>query len=225
MSTSDAQPVGVTQADVQKAYIAFFNRPADPLGQAYWAAQDDLPAMLEAFANTAEFRNQYEGLSAEQAVAMVYTNLFGREPEAEGLAYWSGQLASGHLSLGEIAFTVLGGASGSDLAVVENKVAAAQAFTDSIDTVSEIRAYGSEDAVTVARAWLAAVDETPESLENAVNAAEGLTDAMEAAFAPGPAARATPAEALAETTDPADAGALLALIGMVHSFGDPADGF
>ncbi|MBC3910326.1 DUF4214 domain-containing protein, partial [Undibacterium sp. NL8W] len=45
-----------TAADIQKLYIAYFNRPADPSGLAYWMAQSfTLNQIADSFSKQAEY--------------------------------------------------------------------------------------------------------------------------------------------------------------------------
>src|SRR5690606_23841207 len=56
------------------------------------------------------------------------------------------------------------GAQGSDLAMIENKEAAANAFTASLDTDEEIAAYSGNDAADFGRQFLSTVTEDPETV-------------------------------------------------------------
>lgn len=107
------------QQDIQKIYIAYFNRPADPAGLAYWAeqistGQRNIADITSAFSTTQEYRDLYGGSSSSQVVASVYQNLFGRAPEPDGLAYWVGELESGRLGIGTVAYQALNGAQMAD---------------------------------------------------------------------------------------------------------------
>ena len=55
--------------DVQKIYIAFYQRPADPAGLRYWAqrmeaAGGDQAAVIDAFANSAEATDLYGAINS-----------------------------------------------------------------------------------------------------------------------------------------------------------------
>ena len=51
----------------QEMYVAYYGRPADPVGLAFWCEQfdqtDNLDAALDAFGNSPEFQNSFEGLA------------------------------------------------------------------------------------------------------------------------------------------------------------------
>jgi hypothetical protein len=162
-------------AAIQGIYVALFGRPADPAGLAYWAGVTkngaDLSEMLRVLPGLAEYTDQYAGKTPDQVITTVYQNLFGRAPDAEGLAFFKGQLASGAQSLATIAVNIMQGAQGADKADVDAKVGAAELFTASLDTQAEIDAYKGADAAALAKKFLDTVDKdnkpTPESVEKA----------------------------------------------------------
>jgi Ca2+-binding RTX toxin-like protein len=63
-------------------------------------------------------------------------------------------LENGTASAQDIAIRILDGATGTDAEVIENKVEAAQQFTDSLDTTDEILAYQGDAAAAAGRAYL-----------------------------------------------------------------------
>lgn len=155
---------------VQQLYIAYFGRPADPAGLQYWAQQVDqaggnIAGVMSGFSASAESQALYGAVTYEDQVKAIYQNIFGRAPEPAGLAYWTGILANGG-SASQMAFRVLQAAQGSDAAIVNNKVTAANAFTANIDTAAEISGYTGEDALAAARAFLSKVDASPASIAN-----------------------------------------------------------
>jgi hypothetical protein len=165
-------------AAIQGIYIALFGRPADPGGLAYWTEVTkggaDLSAMLSVLPNLTEYTTRFEGQTPDQVITTVYQNLFGRAPDAEGLAFFKGQLASGAQTLATIAVNIMQGAQGDDKADVDAKVGAAELFTASLDTQAEIDAYKGADAAALAKKFLDTVDKdkpaTPESVEKAAGA-------------------------------------------------------
>lgn len=165
-------------AAIQGIYIALFGRPADPGGLAYWTEVTkggaDLSAMLSVLPNLTEYTARFEGQTPDQVITTVYQNLFGRAPDAEGLAFFKGQLASGAQTLATIAVNIMQGAQGDDKADVTAKVGAAELFTASLDTPEEIAAYQGADAAALAKKFLDTVDKdkpaTPESVEKAAGA-------------------------------------------------------
>ncbi|BBB66953.1 hypothetical protein UNDYM_2700 [Undibacterium sp. YM2] len=147
-----------TAADIQKLYIAYFNRPADPNGLAYWMAQSfTLGQIADSFSKQAEYATVYAGKTTEDTVNTIYNNLFGHKADVAGLNYWTGQLLNGKVTLGQAALAILGGATGADKVAVDSKVAAATSFTTAIDTNEEIVAYSLPANTALAKDWLSKV--------------------------------------------------------------------
>ncbi|BBB69502.1 hypothetical protein UNDYM_5249 [Undibacterium sp. YM2] len=147
-----------TAADIQKLYIAYFNRPADPNGLAYWMAQGlTLNQIADSFSKQAEYATVFAGKTTEDTVNTIYNNLFGHKADVAGLNYWTGQLLNGKVTLGQAALAILGGATGADKVAVDSKVAAATSFTTAIDTNEEIVAYSLPANTALAKDWLSKV--------------------------------------------------------------------
>lgn len=170
---------------IQQLYVAYFGRPADPEGLSYWAAEADtngsLGSVIANFAISAESNTLFGNLSTKQLVTAIYANVFSREPEAKGLAYWTSQIESGAISSAQAAWTILQSAGTEDTKAVQNKLAAANAFTANVDTSAEISGYSGAKAANIARAFLAKIDSTSYSTANlatdavlAVAAATGI---------------------------------------------------
>jgi len=174
---------------LQQLYIAFFKRPADVGGLAAWdatAAAEGLQAVVPALRGSAEYRSLYEGLSNQQVVNTLYQNLFGREGEPAGLAYWGTALDAGTLTLESLALSMIGSATGEDATALAHKTAAAAAFTMALDSSAKAEGYRGEAANDIARAWLATITDKPASataamaampsvLANVVDAGNGIT--------------------------------------------------
>ncbi|HZH26719.1 MAG TPA: DUF4214 domain-containing protein [Azospirillaceae bacterium] len=158
--------------DIQKAYIAFFNRPADPAGLAWWTqkvaeAGGRLDAVINAFSASQEYRDLYFGRTDAEVVNQLYLNLFGRPAEQGGLKFWTDALAKRTVNVGNIAFAMNQGAQNDDAKVVANRVAVAELFTAALDTVDEIRGYSGNAAAQAARDFLSLVGSTTASLDAA----------------------------------------------------------
>jgi Ca2+-binding RTX toxin-like protein len=156
--------------DIQKLYIAYFQRPADPAGLAFWESQVatfGIGVVSNAFGASAEYKGLYNGKTSTEMVNAIYMNLFGRGAESAGLKYWAELLAAGTLSVDNIVSDVIGSARNDDELTVGNKVAAAIQFTAGLDTPAEQAAYSSAAATDIARTWLASVGSSSESLTNA----------------------------------------------------------
>ncbi|WP_219064089.1 DUF4214 domain-containing protein [Pseudomonas sp. UMAB-08] len=149
-------------AQVQQLYIAYFGRPADTIGQAYWAAQIDasngsIASVIAGFSASTESAALFGNKSTIDKVTAIYQNAFGRAPEPAGLAYWVAQLDSGKVSQAQASWTIQQSAGAGDAAAVQNKLTAAQAFTAQIDTTAEIQGYQGSAAADSARAFLKTV--------------------------------------------------------------------
>ena len=172
---------------IQQLYIAYFGRPADPVGLSFWANQVDaangsVAAVIAGFAASLESNALYAGVATAQKVSAIYLNLFNRLPEAGGLAYWVQQIDSGTVSQAQVAYQIQSSAGPGDASAVANKLAMAKAFTAQIDTGAEITGYNGAVAAAYGRAFLTSVDSTPASvnsatasLTNSVAAATGTT--------------------------------------------------
>jgi len=111
---------------VQRAYIAYYNRPGDPDGVEFWAGRLDggesLNSIIDAFASSEEATSLYDGVATADLIVSVYNQAFGRTPDDDGRDYWAGRIDSGELSPGEALLTIVEGASGNDLTIIAGKV-------------------------------------------------------------------------------------------------------
>jgi hypothetical protein len=149
-------------AQVQQLYIAYFGRPADPIGQAYWAgvidaANGSIAAVQAGFAASTESQALYGNKSTIDKVTAIYQNVFNRSPDAAGLTYWVNQIESGKVTQAQASWTIQQNAGAGDAATVQNKLTAAQAFTANVDTAAEIAGYQGSNAAASARAFLGTV--------------------------------------------------------------------
>lgn len=166
--------MALTTAQIQNAYVAFFNRPADVAGLNYWSTYAGSTAdLLNTFAQSSEYKALYSGLNHTQMVNAVYQNLFGHAPDVAGLSYWVTQLDNGKLAIGSIADAINKGAQGTDATIISNKVTAASAFTAALDTTAEILAYAgvNSSGLQAVKDWLNTVTSDTASVTTATGAA------------------------------------------------------
>ena len=165
-------------AMVQEFYIAYYGRPADPSGLTYWAdrfdASDNLDDVLAAFGESAEFTAGFGSLTDSQLVNNLYQQMFGRDAETEGLAFYTDLLETGAATLASIAKQIVDGASGDDVTILANKATVAQTYTD---LVTSLGADYDADDIADAKALLDAVDVTDASVTDGNTAAETLVAA------------------------------------------------
>lgn len=93
------------RAEVARLYLAYFLREPDEAGYEYWVGVREsgrsLGQISAEFVGSAEFRQRYGSLDNRQFVQLVYSNVLQRNPDGEGLDYWTGQLNSG-VSRGDV---------------------------------------------------------------------------------------------------------------------------
>lgn len=148
-------------AAVQQLYVAYFGRPADPAGLDYWTnivkAQGGTAAVSATFAISPEYKAAFAGMTNTQIVNKIYANLFNRNPDATGREYWVSLLNKGTIKVDTIVAEVARAALTTDAESVENKVAAATAFTKALDSTAEIAGYSGAAALALAKAFIAGV--------------------------------------------------------------------
>ncbi|TCO73760.1 DUF4214 domain-containing protein [Chromatocurvus halotolerans] len=198
----------------QKLYIAYYQRPADPEGLRFWADQIEnaggsLEVALSSFANSVEAQELYGDITADNIESVVenfYQAAFGRAADAEGLAFYVNGFNDGTFTPASIALNILDGASGGDLAVINNKVIAADRFTNAIDGGARDEEFGQRDPqftydaddIVAAREWLEAVSSAPSSVPTA---SETLTNIEDDFSNPGDAGVGSSGQTFTLTTD------------------------
>ncbi len=96
-------------------YVAYFDRAPDAEGLLYWGGRladgMGLGEIAQSFFVQPEARDVYpDPDDVEQFVQDTYDNLFGRDPDPEGEAYWIDQLTRGEVNQGEFVLAVINGA-------------------------------------------------------------------------------------------------------------------
>lgn len=174
---------------VQQLYVAYFGRPADPVGLLNFTAQlnaigapktiDGLNAaystnstiktLVDQFGTSAESASLYSGTTVA-FVNSIYQNVLGRTADTEGLLFWSAAVESGNLSRGKAAMSIMAGALAQtagqgllDKQTVLNKIAVASSFTTAVDTPAEILAYSGDTAAAAARTLLNQVNDSTDT--------------------------------------------------------------
>lgn len=137
---------------IQQLYIAYYGRPADPGGLAYWSDRlntngGDLSTIMDAFGSSEEYEERFGALNDQALVNNLYYQIFGRAAEPEGLAFYTGMLARGDSSLIELAVDIVNGTQGTDLVVIDKRTELAQQFTAQISERNLV--YADEEAAMV----------------------------------------------------------------------------
>ena len=96
--------MAVSANQIQQLYVAYFGRPADPVGLASWLAQATsqsasgvsdsaiLDSFSVQFAAAPEYTANFTGMTDAQKVNQVYNNLFSHDADLTGLIYWATKL-------------------------------------------------------------------------------------------------------------------------------------
>ncbi len=188
-SQSRANTVTTTAVDaakyttvVQQLYVSYFGRPADTggftnfttrmaeigaptdiqqLNQTY-RTNPKIKELVDSFATSAESASLYGG-DDTAFVTAIYANILGRAPDAEGLAWWVGELKSGVSKRSDVSLSIMAGAllnttaqGKLDAAVVEKKISLATNFTATLN-VTSVNGYAGDSAAAKGRTMLAAV--------------------------------------------------------------------
>lgn len=158
---------------VQKIYIAYYGRPADPRGLTFWsqrADQQGIQGVINAFGTSQESLELYGNGPTVLFVRAIYNQLFNREPDSSGLRYWSDRIDGvsneSQVSRAQAALFILEGAQDGnpneggtpDLTIINKKAAVAEIFTSAVNTQAEINAYGGTDAAQIARDFLQTIN-------------------------------------------------------------------
>lgn len=166
---------------VNSFYLAFYGRPADPAGLAFWSSQlldadGDLATITRAFASSEEALTRFESSTVSERIADIYQQLFNRAPDATGLAYWTSTITSGNATLADVSIAILGGAQGSDKSLSTLRLQAADAFTKAVETNNS--GYSGYASIEAARMLVRGVtaDSSATDVNTLVNAAVSFAD-------------------------------------------------
>ncbi|HZW20831.1 DUF4214 domain-containing protein [Noviherbaspirillum sp.] len=152
-------------ASLVQIYVAGFRRAPEKEGYNYWAQQKNAQG-LEAVADTIFSLDIVKAiypttLSPTSFVTSIYQNVFDKAPDAEGLAYWSNQLAT-H-SRGQLVINMTNAALG-----VADEVDGKDFFQNRVDwgifSVGHLTASQKEATPAQLTALTARVDEDPLTL-------------------------------------------------------------
>ena len=132
-ATCRARAFSAEEERMLAAYLAYYGRPADAGGLAYWVASlagqgGNMDATFAAFGRSQEFQQRFGHLAGEQLIANLYQQMYGRDPEPAGAAFYAEKLASGQSALISIAIHILDGRLGHDRLVLDNRHKVARHF-------------------------------------------------------------------------------------------------
>jgi len=162
------------QPIIQQMYAGYFGRPADIEGMVFFDAQfraanapmdvrslsaqyltnPAVRALVDAFAASQESKDLYPG-DEVAFLTKIYRQNFGREPDPAGLAFWSNAITQGHVTRASAVLSIMAGASGTDMLLMERKVVVARQFTHSLPNMGP--EYAGMDSNQLARDMLSMV--------------------------------------------------------------------
>ncbi|MEM9561207.1 MAG: DUF4214 domain-containing protein [Actinomycetota bacterium] len=92
-------------SELDQMYLDVLGRQADPDGRRYWMGQIGAGLKLQDLGTYFYGSTEYARSAGSETgyVRGLYLALLGREPDAEGLAYWAGELTSGRAAPPDIA--------------------------------------------------------------------------------------------------------------------------
>lgn len=121
-------------SQVQELYIGYLGRAADKAGLDFWVkaienGTSTLESVALGFTLSAEYKAAYEGLTTTQLVARVYQNVLGRAADADGLAFWVGEINKGVIKADTLVKSMINSLGAIDQLNMDNKVQAANTYT------------------------------------------------------------------------------------------------
>lgn len=140
---------------VNSFYLAFYGRPADPAGLAFWAEQlanndGNLSAITQAFATSEEAQVRFGTDTVTERISEIYQALFNRAPDTVGLAYWTSVVAQGNASMADVSVAIMNGAQGIDKSLTALRQTAVDAFTAQVEASgSQYSGYASVEAARI----------------------------------------------------------------------------
>jgi Ca2+-binding RTX toxin-like protein len=154
--------VALNVVELETMYLAYFGRPADPDGLAFYLAKPemDIWAIAQAFSESPESKALYGTTFGPGVIDAIYQTLFNRSAEPDGMAYWSGEVAAGRISAAGAAYAIFMGAQNDDLRTAYRKLAVSGVFTEAIDTPQENAGYSGSAAAAMARDFIQSIDST-----------------------------------------------------------------
>ena len=193
--------VGLTSSEaiLERAYIAYFGRAAEPEGFNWWlstvSSQGGIDAVMtnvyRDFCKSSEYLRAYASdldpfthavINAPHLLNSIYENLFHRDIEQGGLDYWGTLVSQGAVTINSVVVEVLNGARNSDFDAVNSKIDAAIALTHKVDEINA-SGYAGDNAAHVAHDWLSGIYDASTLDAALVNAS--LTAAAEQIIAAG----------------------------------------
>jgi len=124
---------------IHQMYIAYYQRPADPGGHQFWlnrlnaegGGATGWAAISADFITSSESDALYGNVTPQEKIAKFYEGAFGRAGTSDEITALIATDATANL--GQLAYTLVQGATGNDLLTVNQKVDYAEAFVAELD--------------------------------------------------------------------------------------------
>lgn len=160
--------IEVYQDQVERAYVAYYGRPAEAAGLAFWEdalsrVGGDPAKLINDFGHSTEATSYYAGMNVSQQINKIYNLMFNRDAEPTGLNYWVDLVSRGGATPASIMLEVANGAQANDKAILDNKVAVSDYFTADISANPDHAAWYSAHGDTI-HTWLSKIDSTAASV-------------------------------------------------------------
>ena len=173
--TTPPTALELTGGTAQIAYVAYYGRPADDGGLRFWNdaltennisyapregdrltgnEQEIYDRIVNQFGNSEEADRLFGDLSDREKLNRVYQFAFDRNGDEGGLNFWQEQLDLGNVTIATFAMEVALGAQNEDITILNNKIASADLFSESINTEVERDAYSGSTGEIFGREWL-----------------------------------------------------------------------
>lgn len=136
-----------TSDNLQLLYIAYFGRPSDPEGIAYWLSQNtDQKEFSRIIFAQPEFQESILNKPLREQINSLYLNLFGRYGDNLGLDYWAAEILKDNLNIATLGVDLIYAATlrkEHDYLILEKKLNAANNWTSTVSSIPELKlAYG-----------------------------------------------------------------------------------
>ncbi|MEM3580870.1 MAG: DUF4214 domain-containing protein [Candidatus Bathyarchaeia archaeon] len=150
---------------IQKIYLAYLHRPADPSGLKCYSERlskgEDPLSIAAEISNSLEFQKLYGGLKEDEIVTSLYRSLFSRDPDPEGFTFWKEQLASKNVTLDMLPYLMMDAATGIDALTIRNKIESSMNFYRVIDPDLDgydlLATYSGDNDASMGRLFLSKV--------------------------------------------------------------------
>ncbi len=175
-----------SETKVQELYIAYFGRPADPAGLAFYADALDATSttindIAASFAVSTEAAATV-ALSTDAYLAAVYLQAFGRAyVEGTDGTFWKDAINNATTTKELAMVQILEGASGTDATAVTNKVTVAKTYTAAVTAGN--KDYSGTTAAASAKAVLDGVTDDAATVTSGNTAAQTSVDSLSNASA------------------------------------------